>query len=163
MHMPRIFVAYAPRAGLRCAVAYLESGRDVYGWVLAPTDAGVPRGRYFVIEDYHAPGASRPLFIDEDDLYAGGLEESRSHELARLRDLMAHEWILWRGDPAARADLEAFAQAELAVGEVGIRFARLGRLSKLHATWTFYSPAFEDGVLECLSRHLGRAQAAAIA
>ena len=149
---PRLFVAYAPRAGLRCAVAYLASRTDVYGWVVAPADGGW-RSTYFVLEDYYAPGKTRPTFVAEDELHSGVIEEARSHELASLRDLMEHEWIFRRGDPAAAPEIEAYSRAELAAGDVGVRFARLGRLSNVHATWTYYSPAFEDGVLECLNGH----------
>jgi len=153
MRTPRVFIAYAPRAGLRCAVAYLESGRDVYGWFLAP-DEGAWHGRYFVLEDYHAPVETRPMVFPEDELYSGFLDEARSHELSRLRDLIEHEWIAWPHDPAARGDLASYASAQLAVGEVAVRYSRLGRLSKLNIPWTFYSPAFESGVLEALAPHL---------
>jgi hypothetical protein len=149
MPAPKVFLAYAPRAGLGCVVAYLACDRDVYGWMGGPDD-GAWRSSYFVLEDYYSQRRTRCVLVGEGDLYLGGIDEARCHELAWLRDFMEHEWIFHRDDPQAAADREACARAHLAVGEVGIRFRRLNRLSKLQATWTYYSPAFEEGVLDCL-------------
>lgn len=150
MRTPRIFVAYSPRAGLRCAVAYLASGRDAYGWFTGPAEDGVRSG-YFVLEEYYTPLPTRRVIVEEDQLYGGAIDDARCHELARLADFMEHEWLFHRGDPHAAAQLRACAEAELAVGEIAVRFERLNRLAKLHMPWTYYSPGFEQGVLECLA------------
>lgn len=80
MGQPKVFLAYAPRGiGLRCAVAYLASGADVYGWFVEPCEDTSVARRYFLIENLHA------------------------------------------------AELQAYAEAELAAGDVNVRFARLSR------------------------------------
>ena len=154
MHTPNIFLAYAPRLGLRCAVAYLSSGRDAYGWFTGLAADGAMRSAYFVLEDHYAPTETRYIEVREDGLHsAWTTDEARCHEMASLQDAFSHEWLAVRGDPAAEADLGKYAQGELAAGDVNIRFERLSRLDKDQPTWTFYSPHFEDGVLKTLSRH----------
>lgn len=149
---PQIFLAYAPRAGLRCAVAYLASGNDVYGWFTGPVD-GRLESSYFVLEDYYTADETRYVAVAEGDLHSGWTsDEARCHELAALQDAFVHEWLFYAADPGAAAQLEEYARGELAAGEAAIRFERLNRFSKLQPNWTCYSPEFEHGVLECLAR-----------
>jgi hypothetical protein len=153
MQTPAIFMAYAPRAGLRCAIAYLTSHRDVYGWYTGGVD-GRLESAYFVLEDYYSPGGSRFAAVAEGDLHSGWTAgEARRHELARLQDAFVHEWLVYRAQPEAIAQLDEYARAELAAGDVMVRFERLNRFSKLQPNWTYYSPAFEHGVLQGLAKH----------
>ncbi|HEY4998568.1 MAG TPA: hypothetical protein VII36_05470 [Usitatibacter sp.] len=153
LRTPQIFIAYAPRAGLRCAVAYLASEKDVYGWFVGSAN-GRLESSYFLLEDYYAPGETRYVAVAEGDLHSDWTrDEARCHELAALQDAFVHEWLFYKADPGAAAQLEEYARGELAAGDGAIRFERLHRLSKLQPNWTFYSPGFEDGVLECLARH----------
>jgi hypothetical protein len=69
-----------------------------------------------------------------------------------MQEAFVHEWLVYRGDARASSELAAYAKAELAVGELNLRFERLSRLSKLQPNWTYYSPHFERGVL----RHLAK-------
>jgi hypothetical protein len=150
---PHVFFAYAPRGvGLRCAVAYLASRRDAYGWFTGPRDGGV-ESAFFVLEDFYSPRETRYLAVREEDLHGGLLEEARSHELARMQEAFRREWLVYRSDPHAGAELGAYADAELAAGPVAVRFERLAKFSKLHANWTYYSHGFESGVLGFLARH----------
>ena len=154
MHTPNVFLAYAPRgAGLRCAVAYLASGRDAYGWFTGPClDLSVV-SRYFLLEDLYTAAPARYEEVDQGELHsAWSLDEVRRHELARLQEAFAREWLCYRNDPRAAADFAAYASAELAAGAVSVRFARLDLFSKLQPNWTFYSSGFEHTVL----RHLAR-------
>jgi len=152
MRNPEIFLAYAPRgAGLRCALAYLESGADVYGWFTGPRHDSSIASCYFLLADFHASLPARYEAVDHADLHSSwSLDEARRHELARMQDAFAHEWLVYRDAAAAAAQLAAYHEAELAAGEVNLRFERLGKLSRLQPNWTFYSPRFERSVL----RHL---------
>lgn len=150
---PRVFLAYAPRGvGLRCAVAYLASRRDAYGWFTGASD-GELESAFFLLEDFYSPGETRYLAVREEDLHGGLLEEARAHDLARMQEAFRHEWLVYRSDPRCGAQLEAYAEAELAAGPVAVRFERLARFSKLHANWTYYSQDFERGVLGVLAKH----------
>lgn len=155
MKTPNLFVAYAPRgAGLRCALAYLGAARDVYGWFAgARADASGVASQFFLIEDFYTNRPTRYHAVDQADLHSPwALDEARRHELARMQDAFAREWLVYRGDPRGAAELAAYREAELAAGELNVRFERLSRFSTLQPNWTYYSPHFERGVL----RHLAR-------
>lgn len=154
MKAPQIFIAYAPRgAGLRCALAYLAPERDVYGWYSGPRPDGTLAAEFFLLEDFYTIQAARYAAVDAPDLHANwALDEARRHELAQMQEAFAREWLLYRDDPRAAAELEAYAEAELASGEVMLRFERLAKLSTLQPNWTFYSPRFERSVLRQLAK-----------
>jgi hypothetical protein len=123
---PRIFIAYAPRAGLRCAMAYLESSRDLYGWFRGTAD-GRLQSRYFVLQDYFTPWPTRYLAVEDGGLHTEWIEDdARCHELAEMQDAFEHEWL---------------------AGE-GVRADRLSRFSTFQPSWTYASPAFDSRVLE---------------
>lgn len=152
MQTPNIFLAYAPRgAGLRCALAYLTSAHDAYGWFTGPRhDTSVASG-YFLLEGLFTTTAARYEAVEAGDLHgAWSLDEARRHELARLQETFAREWLFYRDDPRAAAELEAYHEAELAAGELNLRFERLAKLDKGQPNWTYYTPHFERTVL----RHL---------
>jgi len=151
---PRVFLAYAPRGvGLRCAVAYLASHRDAYGWFAGARNSGLASA-YFVLEDFYTPRETRYIAADDADLHSRWIEdEARCHELARMQEAFRREWLAYRSDADAGKQLEAYAEAELAAGPLPIRFERLNKLSKLHPNWTYYSHDFERGVLTHLARH----------
>lgn len=150
-----MFIAYAPRGiGVRCALAYLSRNRDVYGWFTGPREDASLASVYFVLENFYSAQEPRYIAAEAADLYSGWIQdEQMRHELAGLQDAISHEWLFYRGDPASANEVEAYGKAELAVGELNIRYERLARLSKLQPNWTFYSPAFENGVLACLMQH----------
>lgn len=154
MHTPDIFIAYAPRLGLRCAVACVSSKKDVYGWFIGGTAEGSVESAYFVLEDYYDAGETRYVAVADAELHTDWIaDEARCHELAALQDAFAHEWLAFRGDPDHAGDLEKYARGELAIGPVNIRFDRLARLDKGQPNWTFYSPHFQGGVLKALAKH----------
>ena len=125
MHTPEIFIAYAPRgAGLRCAVACLGAGRDVYGWFTgAQPDADIA-SRCFLLEDYYSSRETRYESVDLADLHsAWSLDEARRHELASMQEAFAHEWLFHRDDARAAAEQRAYEDAALAAGgAVNVRF-----------------------------------------
>ena len=125
MRTPQIFLAYAPRGiGLRCLIAYLESGRDVYGWYTGPREDALPASRYFLIENFHS--TAQPVYDAVEDVHSAWLlDEARRHELAQLEEAAVHEWL----EPIP-----------------------VNKLSKLQPNWTFYSPGFERSVLRFLAK-----------
>ena len=151
---PRVFIAYAPRgAGLRCALAYLSSERDVFGWFAGPNGASSIASLYFVLEDFYSKAQPRYAAAQALDLHTGWLlDEERCHQLASLQEAFAAEWLLERNDSRAAAELAEYARGELATGEINLRYARLAKLSKQQPNWTYYSPDFERPVLTFLSR-----------
>lgn len=153
MRTPEIFIAYAPRgAGLRCALAYVEAGADVYGWFTGPRHDTSVAACYFLLEDFHANAATRYEAVDQTALHSRwSLDESRRHELAAMQEAFAHEWLFHRDEARAAAELGAYAQAELAACDINLRFSRLAKLAKGQPNWAYYSPRFERAVLRHLS------------
>jgi hypothetical protein len=154
MRTPNTFIAYAPRgAGLRCALAYLVAERDIYGWYTGPCEDGAFGAQFFLLEDFYSNRPVRYEAIAQANLHSPwSLDEARRHELAEVQEAFAHEWLVYRDEPRAAAELEAYAEAELAAGEVNLRFERLGKLSTVQPNWTYYSPRFERSVLRHLSK-----------
>ena len=155
MRDPQIFIAYASRgAGLRCALAYLEDAADVYGWFAGPRHDTSVAACYFLLENFHATVRMRYEEIDQSALHsAWSLSEARRHELAAMQEAFTREWIFYRNEPRAYAELLAYGEAELAAGEINVRFECLARLSKLQPNWTYTSPRFEPSVLRALARY----------
>lgn len=154
MKTPSTFIAYAPRgAGLRCALVYLASGREVCGWFTGPRADGSIAAEFFLMEDFYSNRPARYEAVDTAALHSRwSLDEARRHELAAMQDAFAHEWLVYRDDARAAAERASYAKAELATGEVGLRFERLAKLYTLQPNWTWYSPHFERSVL----RHLAK-------
>jgi len=154
MKTPNVFVAYAPRgAGLRCALAYLATERDVYGWFTGPCEDGSVAAAFFLSEDFYTNRPARYEAVGTAALHSRwSLDEARRHELAQMQEAFAHEWLFYREDARAASELKAYAKAELATGQVNLRFERIGKLSTLQPNWTYYSPHFERSVL----RHLAK-------
>lgn len=139
MQTPNVFIAYEPRMlSLHCALAYLKSGDDAYGWFTGPRRDGTVASCYFLLERFYANAPDCYAAVDHADLHSAWLlDEARRHELARMQASFADEWLLNWEDPR----------------EVSLRAERLERLSRSHAVWTFYSPSFERPVLKHLARH----------
>ena len=132
MKTPNIFIAYTPRGvGLRCAVAYLAGERDVYGWYTGPReDAGVAAA-FFLIEDFYTKRPARYDAVDPAELHSRwSLDEARRHDLARMQEAFAHEWLFYRDDPRAAAR---------SPGRSGIRAAlkHAGRGKASPSGWAF--------------------------
>lgn len=152
---PEVFIAYAPRGeGLRCALAYLARGRDLYGWFTGPNAPASVAALYFVLEDFHSQAEPRYAAAQALDLHTGWLlDEARCHELAELQELFAAEWLVYPGDRRAEAEIDAYSRAQLAHGaDVNLRFERLNHLSKDQPNWTYYSRGFERGALRALAK-----------
>lgn len=154
MRNPNVFVAYAPRGnGLRCGLFYLTSGEDAYGWFTGPRDDLSVASQYFLLEGLYTMRPTRYDTVRADALHSAWLlDEARRHELAATQEAFAREWLVYRDDPRSLKELEAYAEAELAAGEVNLRFERLAKLDRAQPTWTYYSPAFQGTVLRQLAK-----------
>ena len=80
------------------------------------------------------------------------VDDEICHRLEQVQDAFVAEWIFYRDDPSANADIEAYARDEIALGAVNIRHRRMTKLSRLQATWTYYSKECERQVIEYLMR-----------
>jgi hypothetical protein len=154
MRKPGVFLAYEPRTiGLRCALACLGSQRDVYGWFTGPCSDGSIASCYFVLEDFYHNAPTRYAVVNQADLHSHwALDEARRHQLARMQKVFAREWLLEREDPGAAKELQAYAEAGLAAGEVNVRFGRLAQFSTAQPDWIYCSPRFERSVLRQLDK-----------
>lgn len=134
MREPEVFLAHAPRGpGLRCAVAYLKDGRDVYGWFTGLRADATLTSRYFLLEGFYVNAPTR--YEEAAELHSGwGLAEARRHELARMQEAFAREWLVF-GE-----------------GAVSVRPERLTQFSTLQPNWTHYSPGFEHTVFRALAK-----------
>lgn len=129
MQTPRVFVADGPH-GLRCALGYLASERDAYGWYIGRRHDGSYSSAYFLLQDLFASAPTRYEAVD--DVHADwSVDEGLRHELAAMQEVFSREWL-------------AFGE-----GSVSVRADQLGKLSQ----GTFYSPGFERPVLNHLSKH----------
>jgi len=150
------FLAYAPRGpGLRCALAYLLSEEDVYGWFTGLRHDGSTASCYFLLADFYANAPTSYEAVDQSDLHAHwSLAEARRHELAAMQEAFAREWLFYRGNLEAPAELQTYAENDLAASEeVNVRFERLSRLSDGSELLTYRSPGFDRMVIKHLAKH----------
>lgn len=149
----KTFIAYAPRgAGLLCALFYVPVGNDVYGWYLGGRD-GVLESAYFRLEEFYTPLDARLVTVPDAELHAGRLAEAPlCQALARMQETLRREWLWDRADAVAAAELALYREAELALGEINVRFALLEKFDRSQPTWTYWSEGFERSVLRGLAK-----------
>lgn len=165
---PESFIAYAPRAGLLCALVYLARGDDVCGWWIG-RDAGAEyRTAYFLIENYYTPREGAFFTTVDGDLYGGwridyhavppalprpvAVDDALAHTLEQLQSAFTREWLVFADDTDAPAQAAGYAQAELAMGAVAVRHNRLARLDRTQPVWRHFSHGLDHQVLARLSR-----------
>ena len=138
MQAPSLFIAYEPRVGLHCALVYLKSGDDAYGWFTGPRRDGTVASCYFVLERFYSNAPDCYSAVDYADLHSAWLlDEGHRHELAAIQERVANEWLLNWQDPR----------------EVSVRAERLEKFSRLHTPWTYCTRGFERPLLKHLLRH----------
>jgi len=165
MIMPRIFFAFAPMgAGLMCAVVYIESGNDVYGWWCGYQDGHFPSA-FFKLEDFFSTRTTAFFTTEGSDLYGGWktdysigkperidpslpVEEDMCHELDRLQGAFADEWLFPDGD---EAETDAYRHHDLPVLDINIKSRKLNKLDKGDVVWTYRSKEFDRDVLDYLT------------
>ena len=166
---PQTYLAYAPRGpGLMCAVFYFTDERNVYGWYTGSRAGDFP-ARFFMLEGYFTPHETPYYASAADDVYSGWVRRTEGgeapldppapvpepllHELERLQDAFAHEWLVYAGDARADEQARAYAERELAFGAVALRAEKLAKLRTSEAVWTYASPACDLNIVEHLRRH----------
>lgn len=166
---PKTYLAFAPHGpGLMCALLYFLDERSVYGWYIG-SRAGEFPARFFMLEDYFSPQETRYYVSAADDVYSGWVHrakggetpldppapvpESLLHELERLQDAFAREWLVYSGDTHADENARAYAEREVAFGAVALRADKLGKLRAGAAVWTYASPGCDLNIVEHLRRH----------
>ena len=150
MRDPEVFLAYAPRGpGLRCALCYAAGERDIFGWFTGLDPQASLVSRYFLMEGFFRSAPTRYDAVAPEELHSDWpLDERRRHDAARMQEAFAHEWLA----SGVEADIREYDAAELAVGKINVRYARLAKFSKLQPTWTYYSAGFQRAVLNALAK-----------
>lgn len=166
MATPQVHLAYQPRGvGLACALVYLNKDPDVCGWWVG-TRAAETLTAYFCLERFYTTGSTALYVTADSDLYGGwrfdltsgrpreirpiAVDPALAHELERMQDAFASEWLSFPDSPHAEQEQRAYHEAELAHGSVNIRYDRLNKLDKKGPVWVYYSRGFESAVLEFL-------------
>lgn len=166
---PRHFIAYAPYGvGVMCALVYFERGADVYGWWIGSRDAEW-HSVYFKLDNFYTTKPTRFLATEGMDLYGGWkhlysarhpvldkpepVDDDAAHELDRLQDLFAGEWLFFEDDTGAVADRRAYDEYNLPLAHVNLRAQILNKLDKHEAVWSYRSHDFDSAVLEYLQQH----------
>jgi hypothetical protein len=127
--------------------------RILPGWFTGPRIDASIAAEFFLIEEFYTNRPVRYTSVEIAALHSHWpLDEERRHALAQMQAAFAAEWLFYREDARAATELASYAKAELATGEVNLRFERIARLSTLQPNWTYYSPHFERGVL----RHVAK-------
>jgi len=169
MKTPRSLVAYAPYGvGVLCALVYFERGADIYGWWIGARDAEW-HSAYFKLEDYFSTKPTRFLATAGMDLHGGwqyqysardpqldppeAVDDAAAHELERVQDVFAGEWLFYEDDTGAVADRRAYDEYNLPLAHVNVRAHGINKLDKHEVVWGWRSHDFDPVVLETLQRH----------
>jgi hypothetical protein len=152
--LPQVFFAYAPYdVGLRCALFYVATGDDLWGWFTGP-QSGRLVADYFQLADFHSPREPRYVAVDVAGLHSGWTKDAAMcDELERLRDDFARDWLLYRSTAGAAARLVPYERAGLRTHELNLRFDRLGKLTRMHPDWIYCTAAFEPAAVTSLARY----------
>lgn len=163
------FLAYAPRGGgLLCAVVLRVRGDDVYGWwVGRDADAEYPPA-FFMLENYYSTHELGLLTTSGGDLMGGWthnygavphvlapaqpVEDTIARALNPLQFAFAREWLVYPEDANAAQQASRYADAELGMGAVAVRFECLGRFEKSQPVWRYFSRGLDYRVIERLMR-----------
>jgi hypothetical protein len=165
---PCVHLAYAPRgAGLLCALFWFVKGDDVYGWFTGAQAHEYPVS-YFMLEHYYSTRQTVCYRSVEDDPYGDWLivstaGESRidrpvpvsmdlCHELSRMQDAFASEWLLFEGAHDYERQAAALRARELPVLAMNVRPCKLGKLATGQPVWTYSSPGADAHVVRFVAK-----------
>jgi hypothetical protein len=168
MTTPQVHLAYAPRGvGLVHAVVYLAADPDVYGWWIGAAGSEISTA-YFRLEGFHSFSGTTLYTTEGSDLYGGWrfnltsghsepvdpipVDPDLAHKLEQVQDAFAAEWLVFETDRDAKREAEAYHEAEIAHGQVNIRFAKLNKFDKHGPIWRYYSRDFQAEVADFLAR-----------
>jgi hypothetical protein len=165
---PHVHVAYAPRgAGLLCALFYFVRDRDVFGWFTGARAHEFPAS-FFMLERYFSKEETVCYRSAASDVYGEWLAatsrgespidrpvpvpEPVCHELERLQDAFAREWLLYADDPEHAAEAAALTERELPVLAANVRPRKLAKLVTGQPVWTYSSPGADAHVVRFLAK-----------
>lgn len=165
---PAAYIAYSPLGkGLECAVTYYVDGFDVQGWWIGFMD-GDYTPAFFKLERFFTDDDTVFLATEDADLYGGwryiysksqprlhipiAMDDELCHKLSRLQEAFFNEWLWVRDGSDHQAEEHAYAEAELAVQRVNIRYGMLGKFKKEDAIWTYESHDLHLNVLTYLAQ-----------
>jgi hypothetical protein len=74
------------------------------------------------------------------------------HELDRLQDAFAREWLLYADDPAHAEEAALLTERELPVLAVNVRPRKLAKLVTGQPVWTYSSPGTDAHVIRFLAK-----------
>lgn len=168
MREPLAYLAYALRGrGLLCAVCLFTVEKSVYGWYTGAQEAVFPAA-FFMLEDYYSARDTVFYQSQEDDVYGGwaivdpggGLKldqpvpvpQELCHELERMQNVFAQEWLFYADDPASQAEMEGYRKEELPVRLVNIKRRKLSKLERHDAIWTYATPGMDLNIIDFLKK-----------
>jgi hypothetical protein len=169
MRTPQCHIAFAPfGVGILCALTCYERGSDVYGWWIGARDTEY-WSAFFALEGFYTPRDTRFLATRGSDLYGGWryeysarapqLEEALpvddevAHELERVQDAFASEWLFFDGDERCALERVEYDRANFPLRAVNLRPSRLRHFDQSQPVWLHQSGDFDPGVLGYLQRY----------
>jgi hypothetical protein len=165
---PHVHIAFAPRgAGLLCALFYFIRDRDVFGWFTGARAHEFPAS-FFMLERYFSKEETTCYRSAANDVYGEWLAATSDrespidppvpvpelvcHELDRLQDAFAREWLLYADDPTHAEEAALLTERELPVLAVNVRPRKLAKLATGQPVWTYSSPGTDAHVIRFLAK-----------
>lgn len=168
MTEPFNFLAYEPDGqGLMCAVMVIVEGENVYGWYTGPA-RGKLGAAFFALDRYYSTHETAFYHSVQDDVrddwvlayppmeidagHHAPVPDDLSHELERAQDAFVAEWLFYRDDAAAAADVEWYRMRNLPLAHAGIRCEKLNKLKADGIAWTYASPGLDLNIIDFLRK-----------
>ena len=159
-------LAYEPaERKLLCALFYFNEQRHAYGWWIGARGAAF-ESSYFMLENFYSDHGTRFFATRGGDLYGGWVfdyaresaeladtvpaEGEFCHRLEALQSEFAAEWLFFRDDPAAAAEVAEYEKAGLMVRTVNLQIRHLGRLERHGKYWTYSSHDADGNLIDYL-------------
>lgn len=150
-----------------CALSYIESDHDVYGWHLEAVRHRFT-AEYFMLEDYFANTKTLLYRSIEDDVYGAWirdfppsenpihcpLPEIARHTLEQMQFELIQEWLFFQDDPASAAEVAAYRSQNLPLHIVNVKAKRLSRCNKHKNLLIYASPGFNFYIVDFLKDNL---------
>lgn len=165
---PYVHLAYAPRgAGLLCALFWFNQDDHIYGWFTGAKAHEFPAS-FFMLEHYYSTRETICYRSVQDDVYgkwaiattAGEssidrpvpVPEPLCHELERMQDGFAREWLFFQDDPEYDRNAAVLRERELAVVAVNIKPSKLNKLTAGEPIWAYTTPGADAHIVTYLAK-----------
>ncbi len=164
---PKFTICYSPeRPGYVTASLYVPSIADIHGWHLEAKKEYFSAA-FFTVENFYAEHAMHLYRSVQDDVYspwtidyppAGDrircpMPEVICHELERLQSRFVHDWLFFKDDPNASAEVDAYNMLGLPVHDVNVRPRRMHRFERKGNVWRCMSAGADQNVDEMLRKY----------